>query len=343
MPEGDTIHHAANQIRPVLAGRVPEEIATPHPRFGKRPLARAPRRAGREAWTRTASTCSSLRGDLVIHSHLRMTGWWGVTPRAALAPLAAARVARVPRAGPRGRAVRRPGARADDRRRARVRPRIAGLGPGRPRRRVRRRALPAAAARGRPDAADRRRAARPAHRRRARNHVARGGLFRGARSTRGGRPAKVGDDQALARARAPPGDAAVRARRCNDTRATPSTAKRGALSPLRRADPRARAVGEQPPDILVPGMPDDTRAKRIGHKGADLIAPGQHARELRRRARGRRRHGRVRRAPRAPRRLRRARAGPRLRRRRARGGDHARGGARPLRQDAGPASSSTST
>ena len=32
MPEGDTIHHAAAQIRPVLVGRVPDEIATPHPR-----------------------------------------------------------------------------------------------------------------------------------------------------------------------------------------------------------------------------------------------------------------------------------------------------------------------
>ena len=34
MPEGDTIHYAANRIRPVLAGHVPDEIRTPHPRFG---------------------------------------------------------------------------------------------------------------------------------------------------------------------------------------------------------------------------------------------------------------------------------------------------------------------
>ena len=26
MPEGDTIHHAANRIRPVLRGRVPDEM-----------------------------------------------------------------------------------------------------------------------------------------------------------------------------------------------------------------------------------------------------------------------------------------------------------------------------
>src|SRR5919198_620671 len=33
MPEGDTIHHAANRIRPILQGRAPDEILTPHPRF----------------------------------------------------------------------------------------------------------------------------------------------------------------------------------------------------------------------------------------------------------------------------------------------------------------------
>ena len=32
MPEGDTIAYAANRIRPVLAGRVPDEILTPQPR-----------------------------------------------------------------------------------------------------------------------------------------------------------------------------------------------------------------------------------------------------------------------------------------------------------------------
>ena len=33
MPEGDTIHHAANRIRPILEGHVPDELLTPHPRF----------------------------------------------------------------------------------------------------------------------------------------------------------------------------------------------------------------------------------------------------------------------------------------------------------------------
>src|SRR3954469_12994781 len=79
MPEGDTIHHAANRIRPVLAGRVPDEIATPHPRFGRDrwPERLADRKVeavdahGKHLFLR-------FEGDLVVHSHLRMTGWWGV-------------------------------------------------------------------------------------------------------------------------------------------------------------------------------------------------------------------------------------------------------------------------
>jgi endonuclease-8 len=79
MPEGDTIHHAANRIRLVLAGRVPDEIATPHPRFGRD---RWPERlAGRRVEAVDAHgkhLFLRFDGDLVIHSHLRMTGWWGV-------------------------------------------------------------------------------------------------------------------------------------------------------------------------------------------------------------------------------------------------------------------------
>jgi endonuclease-8 len=79
MPEGDTIHHAANRIRPVLAGRVPDEIATPHPRFGRD---RWPERlAGRQVEAVEAHgkhLFLRFEGDLVVHSHLRMTGWWGV-------------------------------------------------------------------------------------------------------------------------------------------------------------------------------------------------------------------------------------------------------------------------
>jgi endonuclease VIII len=79
MPEGDTIHHAANRIRPVLAGRVPDDITTPHPRFGKD---RWPERLQGRAVEAVDAHGKHLfirwEGDLVLHSHLRMTGWWGV-------------------------------------------------------------------------------------------------------------------------------------------------------------------------------------------------------------------------------------------------------------------------
>jgi endonuclease VIII len=79
MPEGDTVHYAANRIRPVLAGHVPDEIATPHPRFAR---ARWPERlAGREVTSVDAHgkhLFIRFDGDLAIHSHLRMTGRWRV-------------------------------------------------------------------------------------------------------------------------------------------------------------------------------------------------------------------------------------------------------------------------
>lgn len=79
VPEGDTIHHAAGRMRSVLAGRAPERILTPHPR----PLAdhwpealagrqvRAVDAYGKHLFIR-------FEGDLTLHSHLRMTGAWGV-------------------------------------------------------------------------------------------------------------------------------------------------------------------------------------------------------------------------------------------------------------------------
>ena len=79
MPEGDTIHYAANRIRPVLEGHVPDAIATPHPRFGND---RWPERLeGREVESVTAHgkhLFLRFAGDLTIHSHLRMTGAWRV-------------------------------------------------------------------------------------------------------------------------------------------------------------------------------------------------------------------------------------------------------------------------
>jgi endonuclease VIII len=77
MPEGDTIHYAANRIRPILAGRVPE-LRTPHPRLKGD---RWPERLGGREVTAVEAHGKHLflhfEGDLLIHSHLRMTGSWG--------------------------------------------------------------------------------------------------------------------------------------------------------------------------------------------------------------------------------------------------------------------------
>jgi endonuclease VIII len=79
MPEGDTIAHAANRIRPVLEGRVPDEIITPHPRHA---LDRWPERLAGRAISRIDTHGKHLflrfEGDLVVHSHLGMVGVWGV-------------------------------------------------------------------------------------------------------------------------------------------------------------------------------------------------------------------------------------------------------------------------
>jgi endonuclease-8 len=79
MPEGDTIHHAASTIRPVLEGRVPDEIRTPQPRHA---MDRWPQRlAGRSVRAVDAygkHLFLRFDGDLVLHSHLGMTGAWAV-------------------------------------------------------------------------------------------------------------------------------------------------------------------------------------------------------------------------------------------------------------------------
>jgi endonuclease-8 len=81
VPEGDTIHHAASRIRPILEGQVPDTVATPHPRFGRD---RWPERLGGRAVEAVEAHGKHLflrfEGDLTIHSHLRMTGAWGVHP-----------------------------------------------------------------------------------------------------------------------------------------------------------------------------------------------------------------------------------------------------------------------
>jgi endonuclease VIII len=82
VPEGDTIHYAANRIRPLLVGHVPDELATPHPRFAG---ARWPERLAGRAVTSVDAHGKHLflrfEGGLTIHSHLRMSGSWRVLER----------------------------------------------------------------------------------------------------------------------------------------------------------------------------------------------------------------------------------------------------------------------
>jgi endonuclease-8 len=79
MPEGDTIHYAADRIREALCGRVPERILMPQPRH------RMDRWAEKLAGRRLSAVDAHgkhlfLRfdGGLTVHSHLRMTGSWRV-------------------------------------------------------------------------------------------------------------------------------------------------------------------------------------------------------------------------------------------------------------------------
>ena len=79
MPEGDTIHHAANVIRPVLEGRVPDELRTPQRRHERdRWPERLRGRAVHRVEARGKHLLLHFDGDLVVHSHLRMTGAWAV-------------------------------------------------------------------------------------------------------------------------------------------------------------------------------------------------------------------------------------------------------------------------
>jgi endonuclease-8 len=82
MPEGDSIRTAANRISAALVGRDIETIETPQPRHGKD--AWPQKLAGRKVRTVDAHGKHLLvrfDGGLTLHSHLRMTGAWGVYPR----------------------------------------------------------------------------------------------------------------------------------------------------------------------------------------------------------------------------------------------------------------------
>jgi endonuclease-8 len=79
VPEGDTIAWSAHRIRPVLLGRVPDEILTPQPRHAMdRWPSRLAGRAVRAVDTHGKHLFLRFEGGLVLHSHLGMTGSWRV-------------------------------------------------------------------------------------------------------------------------------------------------------------------------------------------------------------------------------------------------------------------------
>jgi endonuclease-8 len=78
MPEGDTIMWAANRIRPALEGRAIDSVRT-HQRFARdRWDERLAGQTVRAVETHGKHLFLRFDGGLTIHSHLRMTGWWGV-------------------------------------------------------------------------------------------------------------------------------------------------------------------------------------------------------------------------------------------------------------------------
>jgi endonuclease-8 len=79
MPEGDTIHRAANRIREVLEGELPDRIETPQPRHREdRWAERLESRRVRSVDAHGKHIFLRFEGDLTLHSHLRMTGMWDV-------------------------------------------------------------------------------------------------------------------------------------------------------------------------------------------------------------------------------------------------------------------------
>lgn len=131
VPEGDTIHRVANRMRAFLVGQAPDEIATPHPRHT---YERWPERLR----GRTVASIDAhgkhlfvrFEGNLTLHSHLRMTGAWGVYGRGQRWGRSAHRAWLVMRSGERE-AVQFDGPVLELRDEAQLRldPRLAALGP----------------------------------------------------------------------------------------------------------------------------------------------------------------------------------------------------------------------
>jgi endonuclease-8 len=82
VPEGDTIHAAARRVGAALVGKPIESIETPQRRHAMdRWPERLAGRAVRSVDARGKHLFLRFEGDLTLHSHLRMGGWWGVFRR----------------------------------------------------------------------------------------------------------------------------------------------------------------------------------------------------------------------------------------------------------------------
>ena len=82
MPEGDAIHSAARRVGAALVGREIVSIETPQRRHAMdRWPERLAGRGVREVDARGKHLFLRFDGDLTVHSHLRMRGWWGVFRR----------------------------------------------------------------------------------------------------------------------------------------------------------------------------------------------------------------------------------------------------------------------
>src|SRR5215468_8790938 len=83
MPEGDSLHRAAQQLQVLVGERL--EVETPHPRAAVKGLAE--RLSGRRLEQVEAVGKNLLlrfEGGLVLRSHLRMKGRWRVERRGAV-------------------------------------------------------------------------------------------------------------------------------------------------------------------------------------------------------------------------------------------------------------------
>src|SRR5256714_7598535 len=82
MPGGDAIHAAARRVGAALVGQPIESIEAPRPRHAMdRWPERLAGRGVRAVDARGKHLFVRFDGELTLHSHLRMGGWWGVFRR----------------------------------------------------------------------------------------------------------------------------------------------------------------------------------------------------------------------------------------------------------------------